>query len=62
MARIQVLELPSVQVGELYQTRFVLVIDQADPALKDATKAPWKPSSPRPARAVLVFQEKVDVA
>lgn len=60
MTRIQILELPSEQVGEVYRTPFVLVFDQLDGDAVGATADFVKEATG--ARGVLAFDNRVDVA
>lgn len=62
MARIQILELPSVVVGDLVETPFALIIDQAEGAFE----GPGHPllagfKEALGARAIGVFSETIDI-
>lgn len=62
MPRIQVLELPSVVVGDLVETPFALIIDQAEVAFE----GPGHPLLAKfmekiGAKAIGVFSETIDI-
>lgn len=60
MTRLRVLELPSEQVGEFYQTPFILILDQMD-ALPDESAGYAGIKDATGARGILAFTESVDL-
>ncbi|MCX4232007.1 hypothetical protein [Streptomyces ortus] len=62
MARLQILELPEVFVGEASETPFVLVLDQVDDELaEDITRWPEDVATRIGARQVLCFPGTIDI-
>ncbi|MYY79775.1 MULTISPECIES: hypothetical protein [unclassified Streptomyces] len=62
MARIQILELPMVHVGDFSETPFLLIIDQVDDeTAADIARWPDDIATRTGARHVLCFRETVDI-